>query len=237
MEAGRRRANWYETAEALERDAAGVQHGERVAEAAKWGISKGVAPQTLRTYALARRFLLRIQTREPDLALRLRSAPAIAAETLARWHKRDEAGALEAAALVAHEAMSIRELNVLEAESGNDWPARNKRAVVESVLAGRSGEDCRRPSATERRAKVDLVFRDVPVMVVGPYSTDDQYYYLAPEWMLKGMGLARIYGVAAPLIPRVVLDLGSKDSVRGYLTEQRGVIEVLSWPMPDQPRE
>jgi hypothetical protein len=203
--------DWFDIAEALADETKSVRHGDRGAAVAKWGQARGLKPQTLRTYALARGFLLRLRAEAPALAERLQGAPAIAVEALARWHRRDPLAALAAGERLADGAMTVRHLAAAERASRSPSQGQGKAILIKSLIAGPSGRDFRLPEAEVRRLKVDLLYRDCPVMIVGPYSVVTQYGYLATDWVLKAVGLAQIYGQSALLVPQA----GREEFLRG----------------------
>ena len=207
--------DWFETAGEYERDAAASRFGERTALAREWGKPRRLAPQTLRTYIAARRFVESLTGEAGDLMPALKRAPAIAVDTLAKWHARDPVRALEAARELAAGRLTVRKLADLEAQSRERRPARRKPAWISQLRA--LGE-CAAPSRQERRYKVDLIVRGVRAMAVGPYAVRDQYYAHAAEWLLKGLGTrGAVFGEAALLIPREGFDrfIGAGPRFRG----------------------
>jgi len=127
--------SWHELARTAAPKIAEARHGGREAALLtaladlklRWPGLK-LAKQTLRTALLALNFVEEIGGSDPDYARMLETLPAIAVETLQRWHRYDPAEAKRHAGEYAAGKYSVRSL--MDAES---------TARTNSATGGRSG--------------------------------------------------------------------------------------------------
>jgi len=114
-----------------------AQPGKREAATLAFGKVVGLAADTLRTYAMARRYLRSIEAINESLARNLRAAPVLAVATLARWQAQDPVRAMEAAQGVAKGLYTVRALRTAErmARTGPGGPQTPKAIWLRSLLA------------------------------------------------------------------------------------------------------
>lgn len=129
--------DWWVVAEKMEVALQTAQPGKREAATLAFGKVVGLAADTLRTYAMARRYLRSIEAIDESLARDLRAAPVLAVTTLARWQAHNPVRALEAAQGVAKGLYTVRALRVAErkARSGPGGPQTPKAIWLRSLLA------------------------------------------------------------------------------------------------------
>jgi hypothetical protein len=245
--------NWMDIAEFCADAVASAAHGEReatldqaVALLRTQNPPIVIAKQTLRTALLAHRFVNMLESTDARLAQLLRTMPAAAVETIARWYRRDQEKAKVAAQLYVGGVYSLRSL--IEAEGASRSPkqplsgaaektryaeAALKRLTTFNVSAVASPVDGLIQSLLEWKQDKPgenspggvaatgtmTVLRSPPVradgkhpspvewdircavLIVGPYSTPEQYQFRAEEWCLRALGLTFFHPMVALVLP------------------------------------
>lgn len=193
-------------------------YGERMEAIRAVAAEIGQNEQTLRRAIAAWRFLEDLKADHPDLAPRLATKPIAAVEHLARWHRRDPAGAVAAAEALIAGRHTVRSLGQAEMKGrASTWETsspdvrhargrgREHDFKARLILALRRGlGDARivEPVRTQRfNLPIDILIDDrVAVLIAGPYQVAEIYPARAVEWCLRAMAVELLSRKSVALI-------------------------------------
>jgi hypothetical protein len=219
--------SWWSRAENFEKALANAPSGKRDIAAQEYALSNHIAVDTLRTYSVAHRYILRLQPRYAELAIALQGAPVLAVVALSRWETHDEDGAVQAAQRLASGRYSVRALikeeraarkpPVGRSASKDAWLARLRAYgsmswAADAVRAEASEEGAQwggsftAATSSDKPFKVDLFAGDAPdrrvaLAVVGPYANPKHYIDRARDWCLHASALSIFYLQSGLLLP------------------------------------
>lgn len=214
---------WYKTAlvarPKLEKLSRG-ERGNRINQIAKeLGVNSA---DTLQRYVAAANFLDRFRDVAGKYGYQLAPTTSVSAiELIARWFAYDPEASIHAAALLASGHYSVLHLRAKEraarlayagtrtGRSGAHLLRQKLKSIVEELIArGASAPYIEDLPRRYEPTRIDFLFRSaidpldrIAVLIFGPFSDERQYLYKEEEFLVRILGLSRVYKKLVGIVP------------------------------------